>query len=215
LAAGLSVLACVAPLVFVALMFANRDRSCPTACNRPPVAIGDALPGPVPGRPATRADRSRKTEPVHRSRPKKPAQPPKQPAEPAPVATPAPRATDVSGAADYVRAFYADLSNGDYKAAWPLLAADLRAHHGSFESWKKGFDTTVSQAAQDIAAKPAGDNAATVSLTLTAVDKDACKREVTRRFAVTWRLERENVWRAVHAEARPLTQSPTAVVASC
>jgi hypothetical protein len=134
---------------------------------------------------------------------------------PAPVSNPDLPKTDVSGAAAYVRAFYTDLANGDYKAAWPLLAADLREQHGSFEAWKKGFETTVSQTAADIAAKPAGDNAAIVSATLTAVDKDSCKREVTRRFAVTWRLEHDNVWRAVHAEARPLTQSPTAVVASC
>jgi hypothetical protein len=123
---------------------------------------------------------------------------------------------DLDGAADYVRAFYADLSERRFRAAWPRLADDLRKRHGSFEAWERGFATTLRQSASEISATADGPSSARVSLTLTAVDRDKCKREVTRRFAVLWRLDHKgDEWHAVHAEAKALKPSPTAVAATC
>jgi hypothetical protein len=136
------------------------------------------------------------------------------PAQPSPPG--APLAADVSGAANYVRAFYADLAKGDFKAAWPHLAADLRAQHGTLGAWQRGFATTVRQSTSAITAKAAGPSAALVTLTLTAVDRDKCGHEVERHFAVTWRLElADGQWRAPHASARALGKAPTALVATC
>jgi hypothetical protein len=131
-----------------------------------------------------------------------------QPATPAPAADPEPATPaplDVAGAADYVRAFYADLAERRFRAAWPRLAADLRSRHGSFTAWERGFATTVSQSISDVFAAQLGPDSAKVTLTLTAVDRTECNLEVTRRFAVIWRLEqRGGEWRAVHAEAEAL-----------
>ena len=122
---------------------------------------------------------------------------------------------DLTAATDYVRAFYADLAQGRFEAAWPRLAADLRARHGSLDAWRRGFATTVRQSASHLSARPAGPAAALVSLRLTAVDRDRCGHDVTHRFAVQWRLDRSQAgrWRAVHAAARPL--EAVARLASC
>jgi hypothetical protein len=134
-------------------------------------------------------------------------------APPTPVAN---SPVDVDGAADYVRAFYADLSARRFRAAWPRLADDLRKRHGSFEAWKRGFATTLRQSASEISAKAAGPATVRVSLTLTAVDRDKCKGEITRRFAVLWRLdEKGGEWDATHAEAKAIKPAPTAVTATC
>ena len=136
-----------------------------------------------------------------------------QPA-PAPADQPAAAAADLTGAAAFVRAFYADLTKGDFKAAWPRLAADRRAEHKTFDAWRRGFATTVRQSTSPIAAKASGPNAALVTLTLTAVDRNPCGKEVERHFAVTWRLKlADGKWHAAHAAARPLEQ--TAQVAAC
>jgi hypothetical protein len=137
---------------------------------------------------------------------------PPDPPAPTPVSTPRP---DVAGAADYVRAFYADLSDRRFRAAWPRLADDLRKRHGSFAAWEKGFATTLRQSASDIVAKTVGPTTAQVSLTLTAVDRDPHGCEVTRRFAILWRLDQAgDEWHAVHAEGKALKSPPTGVAAS-
>jgi hypothetical protein len=137
--------------------------------------------------------------------PAAPAPDPK-PAAPQPVAPePKPEPLDVAGAAAYVRAFYADLAERRFRAAWPRLAPDLRSRHGSFTAWEHGFATTVSQSISDVFAAQVGPASAKVTLTLTAVDRTECNRDVTRRFSVIWRLEqRGGEWRAVHAEAEAL-----------
>jgi hypothetical protein len=133
-----------------------------------------------------------------------------------PVSQPAPVTPDIAGAANYVRAFYADLATGRFRAAWPRLAADLRARHGSFDTWRKGFATTVRQSTSDITATSSGSSAALVRLTLTAVDRGPCGREVQSRFAVTWRLALSHgQWHAQHAAARPLGKAPVAQMAGC
>jgi hypothetical protein len=133
--------------------------------------------------------------------------------ETAPVSTPA---LDVNAAADYVRTFYADLGQRRFKEAWPRLAEDLRASYSSFETWESGFDTTLRQSVSDLVATAAGPATVRVSLTLTAVDRDKHDCEVTRRFAVEWRLDfMGGKWRALHAEGKALKSPPTGVAASC
>jgi hypothetical protein len=189
--------------------------------------FADLLPGTHPTRPVHRAAPARRT-PARRRKPHAgaPARAPKarahapapdpEPAAPAPTPDPAaPAPLDVNGAADYVRAFYADLAERRFRAAWPRLAEDLRKRHGSFEAWEKGFATTLRQSASGIVAKAVGPSTAQVSLTLTAVDRDAHDCEVTRRFAILWRLDQAgDEWHAVHAEGKALKSSPTGVAAN-
>jgi hypothetical protein len=55
-----------------------------------------------------------------------------------------------------------------------------------------------------------------VTLTLTAVDRNGCGKEIERHFAVTWRLRfAGGRWRAEHAAARPLEPPPSAQIAAC
>jgi outer membrane biosynthesis protein TonB len=197
---------------------AHEPAPAPTA---PPV---DAAPNPAPPAPAedatppqdapaeepTLAPTPEAQEPAP---PAEPEQPPAPAEDTTPVSTPA---LDVNAAADYVRAFYADLKQRRFEAAWPRLAEDLRASSGSFETWASGFDTTVRQSASDLVAKAAGPATVRVSLTLTAVDRDKHNCEVTRRYAVEWRLDLMNgKWRALHAEGKPIESPAAGVAASC
>jgi hypothetical protein len=166
----------------------------------------DAAPNPAPPAPPQDAPTAEPT-PAHT------AQAPEPTPETAPVSTPS---LDVNAAADYVRAFYADLGQRRFKEAWPRLAEDLRASYSSFETWESGFDTTLRQSVSDLVATAAGPATVRVSLTLTAVDRDKHDCEVTRRFAVEWRLDfMGGKWRALHAEGKALKSPPTGVAASC
>jgi hypothetical protein len=175
----------------------------PPAEDSTPAPPEDAAPAPTP--PAEDPAPAPTAEPPAEDTPPAP--------ETAPVSTPA---LDVDAAADYVRAFYADLGQRRFKEAWPRLAEDLRASYSSFETWERGFDTTLRQSVSDLVATAAGPATVRVSLTLTAVDRDKHDCEVTRRFAVEWRLDfMGGKWRALHAEGKALESAPTGVAASC
>lgn len=230
---GLIALALGATVAFFALL-TTVEQAC-GECAAPSLSTGapDVIaPVPTPAHAARATPTSAAEHPPHRSAPTHAGKPvagtAEQAAQGAPQPTPAPSeaapeqpsppgsplAQDVSGAANYVRAFYADLAKGDYESAWPRLASDLRG--GGFDAWRKGFATTVSQSTSPITAKSAGAKAALVSLTLTAVDRDKCGHEVERHFAVTWRLAlSDGKWSAEHASARPVGKAPTALVATC
>jgi hypothetical protein len=80
----------------------------------------------------------------------------------------------------------------------------------------RGFDSTVRQSTSDLVATAAGPATVRVSLKLTAVDRNKRGCEVTRRFAVEWRLDlMGGRWRALHAEGKALKAPPTGVAASC
>lgn len=230
--AGLLAFAALATVALaIAVSVGCPGGGCPDA-PEPPTDSGrfaDLLPGTRPTPPAHRAAPARKT-PARRQRPRAgaPAREPKprahapapapEAAAPAPTADPQPAAPaplDVDGAADYVRAFYADLSERRFRAAWPRLADDLRKRHGTFEAWENGFATTLRQSASDIVVKAVGPTIAQVSLTLTAVDRGRHDCEVTRRFAILWRFDQVgDEWHAVHAEGKALESPPTGVAAS-
>lgn len=173
-----------------------------------PAAAPEPTPAAAPEPTSTQAERG----PPAREAPAASSPgiaPPAQ--ETAPGFTPA---VDVNAAAEYVRAFYADLERRRYRAAWPRLAEDLR--DAGYDAWVRGFDTTVRQSAAHFVASAAGPATVRVSLKLTAVDRDGHGCEVTRRFAVEWRLDlMGGRWRALHAEAKPLERSPAGVVAAC
>jgi hypothetical protein len=190
----------------------------PTA---PPV---DAAPEPAPPQDAPQEERTpaptpEAQEPAPPAQPEQPAAPAEEEQPPAPAEDTTPVSTpalDVNAAADYVRAFYADLEQRRYRAAWPRLAEDLRANYGNFETWASGFDTTVRQSASDLVATAAGPATVRVSLTLTAVDRDKHDCEVTRRYAIEWRLDlMDGKWRALHAEGKAIKSPPVGVAASC
>jgi hypothetical protein len=158
---------------------------------------------PAP-QPSARAPQPSAPEPQPSAPAPRPSEPEPQPSAPAPEPS-APEPLDVAGAAKYVRAFYADLAERNFRAAWPRLASDQRVRHGSLTAWERGFATTVSQSISDVFAAQVGPATANVTLTLTAVDRTECNRDVTRRFAVVWQLEqRGGEWRAAHAEAEVL-----------
>jgi hypothetical protein len=171
-----------------------------------PTPVATPEPTPVPAEEAPPAE---DTPPAPAASPED--SPPAE--DTAPVSTPA---VDVNAAADYVRAFYADLEQRNFRAAWPRLAEDLRKRHGGFGAWVRGFDSTVRQSASDLVATAAGPATVRVSLMLTAVDRDKRDCEVTRRFAVEWRLDlMGRRWRALHAEGKALKSPSTGVAASC
>jgi hypothetical protein len=178
----------------------------PDLAPAPPAPPEDAAPAPTPPAEDPAPTPTAEPAPADEETPPAPAE------DTTPVSTPA---LDVDAAADYVRAFYADLGQRRFKEAWPRLAEDLRAH-SSFETWESGFDTTLRQSVSDLVATAAGPATVRVSLTLTAVDRDKHDCEVTRRFAVEWRLDfMGGKWRALHAEGKALKSPPTGVAASC
>jgi hypothetical protein len=185
-----------------------------------PDLASPAPPEEAPSAEPTPAPTAQAPEPTPSAAPE---QPPAEDTPPADEAPPAPETApvstpslDVEAAADYVRAFYADLGQRRFKEAWPRLAEDLRASYGSFDTWESGFDTTLRQSVSDLVATAAGPATVRVSLTLTAVDRDKHDCEVTRRFAVEWRLDfMGGKWRALHAEGKALKSPPTGVAASC
>jgi hypothetical protein len=181
----------------------------------PPAPPEDAAPAPTPPAEDPAPTPTPAPAPAAEEAPTAPAEdtPPAPAGDTTPVSTPE---LDVDAAADYVRAFYADLGERRFKEAWPRLAEDLRATYGSFDSWASGFDTTLRQSVSDLVATAAGPATVRVSLTLTAVDRDKHDCEVTRRFAVEWRLDfMGGKWRALHAEGKVIKPPPTGVAASC
>ncbi|HEY4278967.1 MAG TPA: hypothetical protein VGM91_12135 [Conexibacter sp.] len=91
----------------------------------------------------------------------------------------------------YVRRFYVALDAQEFDAAWLRLPAPVRASSGSFDAWRAGYKTTLSNDLSDLVVDTSTAGAATVSLTLRATDLDACADEVRQRFVVRWTLRRD------------------------
>jgi hypothetical protein len=98
-----------------------------------------------------------------------------------------------------VRAYYADLDAKRFEAAWARLSPAVRESFGGFDGWRAGFATTVASTPEELAAE-----GGMVRLVLVARDRCA-GGEMTRRFAVQWRLERTATgWRAAALTAAAL-----------
>lgn len=85
----------------------------------------------------------------------------------------------------FVRAYYAELEAGRFEEAWSRLSAAAHAQ-SSFEAWRAGYATTVSQRLTDVRTEPGG----VVRYVLVAVDRTPCGTTTERRFELRWRLVR-------------------------
>ena len=94
-------------------------------------------------------------------------------------------------AESYVRRFYAQIDAGDFPAAWSRLPSAVRAGSGSFDAWRAGYDTTLSNEVSGVTVDTTNPAIASVALTLRATDLDACADEVRQRFSVRWTLARQ------------------------
>jgi hypothetical protein len=83
---------------------------------------------------------------------------------------------------EFVRDYYAAIESGRYQGAWSRLSAAGDAQ--SFEDWRAGYATTVSQRVEDVETEPGG----VVRYVLVAVDLTPCGTTTERRFEVRWRL---------------------------
>jgi hypothetical protein len=88
--------------------------------------------------------------------------------------------------AQFVRGYYAAIERGDYEEAWSRLSASTQGQ--SFEVWRAGYATTVSQRVSDVTREPEG----VVRYVLVAVDRTPCGTTTERRFEVRWRLVRSD-----------------------
>lgn len=122
----------------------------------------------------------------------------------------------MSSAEQLVRNFYADLNLRDFAAAWDRLTPAARAALGPYDTWRRGYDQTLSSEPGGLVAMVSG-NASTVRFTLRATDLDACARHVRQRFAMTWWLTRAGGrWRLGRADSSKITGHPPAnKVADC
>jgi hypothetical protein len=100
-----------------------------------------------------------------------------------PAAAPPPPVT----APQFVRRFYAGLEAGRFEQAWKRLGPAVQARSVSFDAWRAGNATTVSQRVEDLRVE-AGD---TVRHTLVTVDRTPCGTTTERRFEMLWYLERD------------------------
>jgi hypothetical protein len=98
-----------------------------------------------------------------------------------------------------VRAYYADLDAKRFEAAWARLSPPVRRGFGGFDGWRAGFATTIASTPEELAAEGG-------MVRLVLVARDRCPGgELTRRFAVVWRLERAGTtWRAAAVTAAAL-----------
>jgi hypothetical protein len=97
-------------------------------------------------------------------------------APPAPVTAP-----------QFVRRFYAALEAERFEQAWKRLGPAVQARSVSFDAWRAGYATTVSQQVEDLRVE-LGD---TVRHTLVTVDRTPCGTTTERRFEMLWYLQRD------------------------
>lgn len=101
----------------------------------------------------------------------------------APSAPPLPPVT----APQFVKRFYAGLEAGRFEQAWQRLGPAVQARSASFDAWRAGYTTTVSQRVEDLRVE-AGD---TVRHVLVTVDRTPCGTTTERRFEMLWYLQRD------------------------
>jgi hypothetical protein len=109
-------------------------------------------------------------------------------AEPAPaVAEPAPPPPPPLTKPEFVHNFYGGIEAGHFGQSWGRLGPAVRARSASFEEWRAGYDTTVSQRVEDLHVEADGN----VRHTLVTVDRTPCGGTTEQRFEMLWYLERD------------------------
>jgi len=91
------------------------------------------------------------------------------------------------GPKQIVRSYYAALDARDFTTAWAMLSPGVQAAFGGFETWRRGYDSTLGHRVEDVTVAPGG----VVKLVLVATDRTLCEGRTEQRFAVTWRLAGE------------------------
>jgi hypothetical protein len=105
-------------------------------------------------------------------------------AEPPPILKPPPPVRRPQ----FVRRFYAAIDAGDFGHAWGRLGPAIRARSASFDAWRAGYATTVSNRVEDVRVEPGGN----VRHVLVTVDRTPCGGTIERRYEMLWYLERDD-----------------------
>jgi hypothetical protein len=87
----------------------------------------------------------------------------------------------------FVHRFYAALDAGRYAQAWERLGPVVRARSASFEAWRAGYATTLSQRVEDLRVEADGN----VRHTLVTVDRTPCGGTTERRYEMLWYLDED------------------------
>ena len=87
----------------------------------------------------------------------------------------------------FVRRFYAAIEAGDFGQSWGRLGPAVRARSMSFDAWRAGYATTLSQRVEDLHVETDGN----VRHTLVTVDRTPCGGTTERRFEMLWYLQRD------------------------
>jgi hypothetical protein len=116
------------------------------------------------------------------------------------AAPPAPRATQVEEverpapappppltAPQFVHRFYAALDTGRFGRAWKRLGPAAQARSVSFDAWRAGYATTLSQRVEDLRVEEDGN----VRHVLVTVDRTPCGGTSERRYEMLWYLQRD------------------------
>ena len=110
------------------------------------------------------------------------------PATPQPrVEKPAPPPAPPLTAPEFVHRFYAALDAGRFGQAWKRLGPAVQARSPSFETWRAGYATTLSQRVEDLRVEADGN----VRHTLVTVDRTPCGGTTKRRYEMLWYLQRD------------------------
>jgi hypothetical protein len=98
-----------------------------------------------------------------------------QPAPPPPSLT----------APQFVHRFYAALEAGRFGQAWKRLGPVVQARSVSFDAWRAGYATTLSQRVEDLRVEAGGN----VRHVLVTVDRTPCGGTTERRYEMLWYLQ--------------------------
>ena len=102
-----------------------------------------------------------------------------------PVAKPAPPAPLTKP--QFVQRFYAALEAGRFAQAWERLGPAVQARSASFDAWRAGYATTVSQRVEDLRVDCDGN----LRHTLVTVDRTPCGGTSVRRYEMLWYLDQD------------------------
>ena len=103
------------------------------------------------------------------------------------VEKPAPPPPPPLTAPQFVHRFYAALDAGRFGQAWERLGPAVQARSVSFEAWRAGYATTLSQRVEDLRVEADGN----VRHTLVTVDRTPCGGTTERRYEMLWYLQRD------------------------
>ena len=101
----------------------------------------------------------------------------------APAPPPAPPLTKPQ----FVRQFYAAIQAGHFGQSWGRLGPAVRERSMSFDDWRAGYATTMSQRVEDLHVEANGN----VRHTLVTVDRTPCGGTTERRYEMLWYLQRD------------------------